>query len=131
MSSIKSATSQPSTSLNIFPALHISTLQPIPTINLAMHIPTYQPNSSNSSLSQQSCINCFSFSMNNNIIYYALHLLSLQIWTPMMSMAHFEKCHGRRGGGLDDNLLVVFPVSTGIIIDVRKLMSSTDTTMYI
>ena len=69
--------------------------------------------------------------MNNNIIYYALHLLSLQIWTPMMSMAHFEKCHGRRGGGLDDNLLVVFPVSTGIIIDVRKLMSSTDTTMYI
>ena len=49
----------------------------------------------------------------------------------MMSMAHFEKCHGRRGGGLDDNLLVVFPVSTGIIIDVRKLMSSTDTTMYI
>ena len=131
MSSIKSASSQPSTSLNIFPAQHISTLQPIPTINLAMHIPTYQPNSSHPSLSQQSCINCISFSMNNHIIYYAPHLLSLQIWTPMMSMAHFEKCHGWRGGGLDDNLLVVFPVSTGIIIDVRKLMSSTDTTMYI
>ena len=75
---------------------HLYSSTDFSTINLAMHIPTYQPNSSHPSLSQQSCINCILFSMN---IYIYIYLLSLQIWTPMMSMAHFENA---MDGGVGD-----------------------------